>query len=231
MRRYVLCQGEAEARLLNEWNVQSNRRKAYDVLCGIALGFLADGEFSDQEARFLVGWLERNASDLSQVLLRRLMPIIRSAALSHPLSEAQLAEFSSMLFGIATGEPEPSTLAPERHTNQGTPRDWLFDDLPPAMIRFAGSEFVVTGEFRTAKRKDILALISRKGAIARSAPPNAATSYLVVGEVGSEAWAYSGLGRKIEKALEMKDSGLEIAIIREQTLLDALALNADILSP
>lgn len=228
MTRYILHQGEAEARLLTKWNVVSNQRKAYDVLCGIALGILADGEFSDQEARFLVGWLEGNGSDLSQVFLRRLLPIIRSAALSHPLSETQLAEFSSILLEIAVGQSGPPTHAPERHTKQGRPCGLVFDDLPPAMIRFDGIEFVVTGEFRTGRRKDILAQISRKGAIAQSEPPTVATRYLVVGEVGSEAWAYSGLGRKIEKALDMKDSGHEIAIIREQTLLDAFALNPDI---
>ena len=228
MKRYFLTQGDPERRILSKWNVQSNRRKAYDVLCGIALGILADGEFSDREARFLVEWLERNGSNLSHAFLSPLMPIIRGAADSRPLSEEQLAEFSSILVGIASGESESDWTAQEMTTQKGRPCILVFDDLPPTRIRFMGVEFVVTGQFQSGKRQDILARISRKGGVARSEQPTVATRYVVVGEVGSEAWAYSGLGRKIEKALEMKDAGHDIAIIREQALLDALALAADI---
>lgn len=40
-------------------------------------------------------------------------------------------------------------------------------------------------------------------------------TYLVVGELGSDAWRFSRFGRKIERALQLRSKGMPIAIIRE----------------
>lgn len=60
MRRYILKQGNIS---VEKWNWKSNNyteRKAFDILTGISLGILADGELSAKEANFLARWIEIN---------------------------------------------------------------------------------------------------------------------------------------------------------------------------
>ena len=71
-------------------------------------------------------------------------------------------------------------------------------------IVFQGSKFVVTGEFNCS-RKAIENFIKEKGGAMQSKPTKD-TKYLVVGSGDSTAWAHGNYGRKIEIALNFKDS-------------------------
>ena len=49
------------------------------------------------------------------------------------------------------------------------------------------------------------------------------TDYLVIGDLSSRDWKFSSFGRKIEKAIEYRDSGKsDVAIISEQMWLERL---------
>ena len=43
------------------------------------------------------------------------------------------------------------------------------------------------------------------------------TDYLVIGILGSEDWIHTSYGRKIEKAIEIKQKGFNVAIIQKIT--------------
>jgi hypothetical protein len=48
-----------------------------------------------------------------------------------------------------------------------------------------------------------------------SLDPDPATRYLVIGAYATESWAHSSFGRKIEKGVDMRASGVPIAIVGE----------------
>jgi NAD-dependent DNA ligase len=49
-----------------------------------------------------------------------------------------------------------------------------------------------------------------------------ATDYLVIGNYATDSWIHSSYGRKIEKAMEMKQKGHHIKIISESHWVDFL---------
>lgn len=48
-------------------------------------------------------------------------------------------------------------------------------------------------------------------------------NFLVIGEIGSQAWRHSSCGRKIEAAVELREAGVPLRIISEPHWRDALA--------
>lgn len=48
-----------------------------------------------------------------------------------------------------------------------------------------------------------------------SATVSKRVNFLVIGEVGSQAWRHSSYGRKIEAAIDLRESGTPIRIISE----------------
>ena len=54
--------------------------------------------------------------------------------------------------------------------------------------------------------------------------PSSDTDYLVIGELCSPEWVHTTFGRSIERAIELREGGANIAIISEEHWVDALAL-------
>jgi hypothetical protein len=48
------------------------------------------------------------------------------------------------------------------------------------------------------------------------------TDYLIVGDNGNLAWAFSCYGRKVERAVELRKKGHRIAIIHEFDFCDVI---------
>ncbi|MEN8168311.1 MAG: hypothetical protein ABFR65_12670 [Pseudomonadota bacterium] len=69
--------------------------------------------------------------------------------------------------------------------------------------------------FITGPRKDIVEVIESRGDLFKSNPIKN-TDHLLIGEIGSRDWIHSIHGRKIEKALELSESGTGISIISEK---------------
>lgn len=220
MRRYILKQGNIS---VEKWNWKSNNyteRKVFDILTGIALGILADGELSAKEASFLARWIEINSQILPEKFIRKLLPVIRVAGHGGDLADDELASITILLESIAFGE------TPSNSTNCapliGTPCALIFDDIESPEILFVGYEFVFTGNFMNGSKKDLMERTNKLGASAKSANPTSQTDFVVVGSKGSEQWAYSGLGRKVEHALKLKGDLCKLRIIREEDFFRVL---------
>ncbi|MBI3418677.1 MAG: BRCT domain-containing protein [Proteobacteria bacterium] len=93
-------------------------------------------------------------------------------------------------------------------------------DHPPPSISFKDRRFCFTGTFSTGARKDCEEAVCNLGGSTGSLTME--TDYLVVGIYATDSWAHSSYGRKIEKALAMKQEGVPIAIIGEQHWRSAL---------
>jgi NAD-dependent DNA ligase len=220
MRRYILKPGNIS---VEKWDWKSNNyteRKVFDVLTGISLGILADGELSAKEASFLAKWIEINAQILPEKFIRKLLPVIRVAGHGGELSDDDLASITILLESIAFGEK------PNNSSNTapliGTPCALIFDDIDSSQILLRGCEFVFTGNFMHGSKKDLMERTNKLGASAKSANPTSRTDYVVVGSEGSEQWAYSGLGRKVEHALKLKSESCKLKIIREDDFFRVL---------
>lgn len=85
----------------------------------------------------------------------------------------------------------------------------------------------ITGDFDYGSRKDVETLIESVGGIIDKSTKKV-TDYVVVGAKGSSAWKTGNYGSKIQKAMEYKNTGIEISIVEEKDFIpDVLRLNGD----
>ena len=70
------------------------------------------------------------------------------------------------------------------------------------------------------KKSEVEEIITNNGG--KPSRLNNSTNYLVIGAYATDSWAHSSYGRKIEKALTIKQKGIDIKIISEHHLLKFL---------
>lgn len=182
--------------------------KAFDVLKGICQGVLADGIVNEQESCFLRDWLETNRDVHSLWPFTDIVARVRRIFADGIVTAEERDELKTILLAI-TGTAEGET--PIADTSTGLP----LDTPPPARIEFLGSEFCVTGKFAFGTRDAVVTAIASAGGTFNSAPRQA-TRYLVIGHFASRDWIHSAYGRKIERAVELRDAASGIGIIGEE---------------
>ena len=97
------------------------------------------------------------------------------------------------------------------------------------VTEIAGKRFVLTGDFATPGGKDGIAkLIAAEGGRTVKGNPSRMTSYVVVGELGSEAWAFGSYGQKVKRALDLQLAGQgDVRIVSEAALLEYFEANSE----
>jgi NAD-dependent DNA ligase len=88
-------------------------------------------------------------------------------------------------------------------------------DEPTPVIHFSERRFVFTGKFASGTRKACQARVQQAGGHC-DADVTMRTSYLVIGTFGSRDWVQTSHGRKIERAVEYRTRGVDLAIVGEQ---------------
>jgi hypothetical protein len=220
MRRYILKTSRfpSESRKWTEQNYTA--RKAFDILTGLSLGILADGEITAKEASFLASWVANNSHSLPELFVRKLLPLIRIASRGEDISGEDLASITILLESIVFSEISDNSS--DSAALIGSPCALIFDEIDLSEIQFDGREFVFTGNFSCGSKKELMDRTNGLGASAKSVSPTRQTDYVVVGSKGSEQWAYSGLGRKVEHALKLKGESCKLKIIREEDFVHVL---------
>lgn len=181
--------------------------RAADELIGLCRGILADGAVSEQEARFLEDWLSRHAEFADQYPFNLLFTRVREAMADGVLDEEEERDLLDCLVRLVGGEASQGR---SRSLSTGLP----YDDPPPPVV-WAGQGFLVTGVFDLGPRAEVHRLIDARGGLVLKTATKA-MRYLVVGSVGSADWAHSSYGRKIEKAVSMREQGAAVSIISEE---------------
>ena len=184
-----------------------------DELIGISRGVMADGIVDESEAIFMGQWIETHRNIAQRwpvnVLYARLTEFLRDGKLSSGEQKQLMATLKEITGGgISYVEPNKSTTLPLTH--------------PEPDINFEGSLFVLTGKFVFGTTAECEAIIADLGGSIVTMPNNE-TDYLIIGEMGSPEWVHSTFGRSIEKAVELKQLGLPIAIISEEHWVDQLS--------
>ncbi|BBB29349.1 NAD-dependent DNA ligase [Neptunomonas japonica JAMM 1380] len=182
---------------------------------GICRGVIFDGNVSQLEAENLLTWMQMNTGLIESwpgnVIYEQLKIELSggnlskegSAALLTLMKEATGQAQKAEGVDVTTGEVlsvAVSTALPTVHVDS---------------IVFEESVFVLTGQFEYGTRTECEDAISDLGGrCVRS--PTKKTHYLVIGELGSNDWSSTSAGRKIEKAVGMREAGHHIKIISEQ---------------
>lgn len=174
------------------WSRVADRQ--VDEIIGLCKGVLADGHVNQNEAGFLLNWLETNQHAADKWPAKVIYPRIRAMLADGVLDDDEEQELITLLMGV-TGSPKINV------TGTGASTTLPFDDPAP-------------------RREVEEAILGRGGKCKKTPCKN--TAFLVVGEVGSRDWIHSTFGRKIEKAVELRDGGAGIAIIPEERFFDYL---------
>jgi len=190
-------------------NLENNVSKAIDQLSGICAGILADGVVNEQEAEFFAKWV-RKFAPFEPVwpftdILSRVERIFADGRCNDEERE-ELKGVMEALCGYAT---------------QSNPEETYSTELPldsplPDPILFQGRVLTITGRFAFGTRKKVMEAVEARGGIPSDSAPTRESSYLVIGIFASRDWAMTNYGRKIERAVELRDSGSGIAIISEE---------------
>lgn len=189
--------------------------RATDEVIGLCRGILADGEVNEQEAKFLLDWINRSAP-IDEYPFNILRDRISTVLLDGVLDDDEQLELIDLFMKIIG---EPVIRVEDRP-------DLSFRSSAPAtpftmekINEIKGKVITLTGEFELGKRSEIVQLIENKGAVFKKSLTKK-TEYLVIGNIGSEHWRHSSFGRKIESALKYKQQGVSIEIIAESCLVE-----------
>lgn len=221
MRVYTLHSTEPAEQLLDCFNYENNSRKAIDVFTGLALGLLADGTINSKEAEFLNQWVRANERQLPAPFIQNLSPILTSIASANDIPEKTLHDLKGFLMQAIGHHSEDETC-----DRVGRASGIIYDNIHPCDVIFSTSIFVLSGNFNNGSKKQLREIIESLGGKQSNGPPTRNTKYVVVGAKGSQQWATSSLGTKIERALELKESGQNVTIISEEIFWEAHQLHS-----
>ena len=194
-------------------NFRRRESRNTDELLGICRGLAADGSLNADEAKFLQSWLSHNREIADTwpagVLLDRLNRVFQDGI--YEASEEQ--ELLSLLMATTGGDVGKLT---DVSLSSGLP---LNEPMP--IISVPSRRFCFTGKFISGSRDACHeSVIVRGGFITESVRKD--LDYLVIGVIGSRDWVHSSYGRKIQKAVEYRESGVPLVILSERHFLDAV---------
>lgn len=187
-----------------------------DELIGISRGLLADGSINEDEAKYLLQWIENHFDniDLKEYPLDTIYDRLKKVLADNILDEDEALEIKELLQSFTGDKPITEQVKSMSSTLP------LSDPLPS--VELNGSIFCLTGTFTIGTRKQCENIIKELGGTTKKAPTRD-TDYLVIGILGNDDWIHSSYGRKIEKAAELRDTKKSnIKIITEEHFIKFL---------
>jgi NAD-dependent DNA ligase len=175
-----------------------------DKLLGICEFALMDGHIDSEEGRAVLDWMNQNKRAATvwpaNIIYSRLNDIFADGNMNSE-EERDLLSLIMSIIRPSPGEPQAATSLPLCQ--------------PSPSVSFQDKTFCFTGVFSYGKRSDCVSAIQARGGISLDGITKK-LNYLVIGDIGSEAWKHSSFGNKIIKAVEYRDSGLPLNIISEE---------------
>lgn len=182
-------------------------------LHGLLAGIAADGIITTDELTRLRDWLAAHNHLQSMWPFDEIDTMVTAALFDGRIDDQEQVALLSFC-GQFSGSGEPGKeMGPEMILSGICATD-------PDII-FPEKRFCFTGRPAPPKTKRQLAeMVTCRGGETQDRLTQA-TNYLVVGSDGSECWAFSCYGRKVEAAMIHRKNGLPIQIIHELDFLDA----------
>jgi len=190
------------------YNYPLQVQKAIQEVQGVAGIIVYDGEVSDEEVTFLSQWLQKHEGLMTKYPLKELKAIFLEISKDGIVTAAERKKLFQFLSTIASGSKSDPVI------------DGIFANNPK--VAFKNRIFVLTGEMEFGPRERAEEEVRKRGGVVSNSC-SLKTNYLVVGNLGSEAYKYSRFGTKIEKALSMREQKKsEIQIVRERDFVGAV---------
>lgn len=197
------------------FNIDRNQDRKIDELIGVCRGVTADGNIVKSEADYLISWLESNNEIINDYPANILYDRIKVMLSDGILDKDEQKELLELLRDLTGDKPIHESIESMSSTlplNSPLPSD----------ISVEGMSFVLTGKFVSGTRNQVESVLKDLGATTGKSVTNT-TNYLVIGIIGNDNWIHSSFGRKIEKAVELRENrNTGIAIISEEYLMSFL---------
>lgn len=187
-------------------NWHRNLLKSIENLLGLCQGLIADNHLSEQEIAFLDTWLKENQETTKawpgDIIARRVREVLADGVVTAEEADDLRDTLQQIVSGVAS-EGIASGMAAT---------------LPIQKVHsilFEQSVFCFTGKFLYGSRRKVHRATEALGGICLD---NVTTKldYVVIGALASRDWAHTSFGRKIQRAVELRDKGYPIAIISEE---------------
>jgi NAD-dependent DNA ligase len=198
---------------LINFNFKNIQTKVVENLLGICQGIIADGSLNESEILFLRQWIASNDFAQTHVIGKMIshnIETILEDGIVEPEELLNLKLFLETLIGNCY-----------QTTGEASGRATRLPITEGVSVQIPERTFCFTGCFAYGTRESCIVDTVNKGGQA-SKNVTKSVHYLVVGLDASDSWANSAFGRKIEKALEMQQSGHDIAIIDEPMWFESL---------
>jgi NAD-dependent DNA ligase len=193
----------------------------YDVITadvqrlqGILAAIASDGVITEAEVESLQEWIEMHTDLRSCWPYDELDSLLTSVLVDHWIDPAE----HKMLLNYFSSFSSPGLSLETPNTNISTLP--CICSVNPEII-FDGRRFCFTGESNHCPREEMKSLVlERNGLVISAVSPR--LNYLVVGAQGNPCWAYACYGRKIEKAMQLRQQGAKVLIVHENDFFDAV---------
>lgn len=191
---------------------ESGSHNQINQLLGLLQGISADNEINEKEIDALAVWLDENHQILDKwpasVVTSKLCEIFEDGIITEDEKKDLLLTVQKV-----TGNHFCETGDVTDNTTE------CFDDI--SEIPHDNIGFCFTGKFKSGSRKTVESKAQSLGAIT-SKSVLLSTQFVVIGTLASRDWKYLSHGRKIEKAMSLKEKGHEIYVISEELWLKAI---------
>ncbi|ECT1022495.1 NAD-dependent DNA ligase [Salmonella enterica] len=183
------------------------------LLSGLCKGLIADRELGDDEIRYLNWWLTQNGSLKNNYPGKELYTLVRNILSDGKISSGESVSLRRALVDFTGCDLDIGVV------------DGLATRLPidiDAALSIEGKTFCLTGVFVAGKRSVVESTIKKAGGII-SSDVTKKIDYLVIGVLSSRDWRFTSHGRKVEKAVNYRDTGgVNLKIISEEMLFKVL---------
>lgn len=176
----------------------SDETKALQELESLFLDITCDNILTEDEVFELKTWLDNNEHLCGNYPFDKAKEAIMKALEDNILEQNELEEMLQVFKNLVNPDFSCS------------------DELK---IDINGKNVCVTGDFVFGSRSEVTEYLKNKGASVKSGV-SGKTDYLIVGDLGSDAWKHGNYGGKIKTAMEFNEKGKNIIVIAEKDFFD-----------
>lgn len=186
------------------------------ILQGICHGILADGIIKEKEIFDLNNWLEQNDHLSTYYPYDELRSLLLSIISDNKVDEEEKLVLKAYFKQFITLHDNDTNEQVATETSNIQISGLCTSD---PNVTFPDKTFCITGVLKRGNRETLKQDILKLGGIPTETI-NKNTDYLIIGDNGNPAWAFSCYGRKVEKALNLRKEGHKIMLIHEFDFAD-----------
>ncbi|MNR04315.1 DNA ligase [compost metagenome] len=188
------------------------------TLQGLCHGILSDGAITDKEIFDLNKWLTENEHLNTYYPYDEIRSLVLSIVSDGRIDEEErvvLKAYFNQFVQLQNSELQQQIKEETADVNISG----LCTSEPN--VDFQDKTFCITGVLKRGNRETLQDQIRRLGGIPTESVTKK-TDYLIVGDNGNPAWAFSCYGRKVEKAINLRKEGHTITLIHEFDFSDII---------